>query len=146
MDHTKILTLLCTFLLLVCLTLSIVALTVMRNATDESLRLRKEAHVLLDTLDDSLAAMSALVERTKDSLPTFGKDEEGSVNTDGTFEALCIRLEGGRIGVYTESGRLLRILDLDPASLPPKERAALEKGIPIRSWQELIQLIQDYAH
>lgn len=144
MDHTKILTILCSFLLLVCLTLSIVALTVMRNATNESLALRKEAHTLLDTLDDSLDAMSELVEKTEDGLPTLGTDDQAGVGEG--FGSLCIRAEGGSIGVYTEGGQLLHILDLDLASLPPQERAALEKGITVRSWQELIRLIQDYAH
>lgn len=142
MDHTRILTILCGFLLLICLVLSIVALTVMRNATDESLTLRTEAYELLDALDASVEAMNKLEEK-ENSIQASTKEDEAESN--GGSESLCIRAEKGRVGVYTNSGRLIHILDLDLSSLPANEREALENGISVKSWKELIKLIEDYT-
>lgn len=143
MDHTKLMTILCAFLLLVCLMLSIIALTVMRNAVDESLALREKTHLLLNALEDSVEAMAALDRESeaegRPSSPTVDKEETAF------FEGLIVRAENGHVGVYSQSGELLRVLDIDISALPEKDRALLEKGIEVGSWRELLALIQDYV-
>lgn len=141
MDHTRLMTILCAFLLLVCLVIAVIALTVMRNAVDESQALRARAQNLLEELGDSVEAMNALEERYAESvfLPTGESEEESA---DGGF---TVRAEGGRIGVYTSEGKLIRILDIDLSALPRADRERLEKGIIVASLYELLALVQDYT-
>lgn len=143
MDHTKLMTILCAFLLLVCLVLSIIALTVMRNAVEESRGLREKTHLLLNALEDSVEAMAALDRETQTEeapLPPTSDKEETPF-----FDGLIVRIENGHVGVYTKGGELLRVLDIDPSALPKKDRDLLEAGIEIGSWKELLALIQDYV-
>ena len=143
MDHTKLMTILCAFLLLVCLVLSIIALTVMRNAVEESRGLREKTHLLLKALEDSVEAMAALDRETETEeapLPPASDKEETPF-----FDGLIVRIENGHVGVYTKGGELLRVLDIDPSALPKKDRDLLEAGIEIGSWKELLALIRDYV-
>lgn len=143
MDHTKLMTILCAFLLLVCLVLSIIALTVMRNAVEESRELREKTHLLLNALEDSVEAMAALDRETETEeapLPPVSDKEETPF-----FDGLIVRIENGHVGVYTKGGELLRVLDIDPSALPKKDRDLLEAGIEIGSWKELLALIRDYV-
>ena len=143
MDHTKLMTILCAFLLLVCLVLSIIALTVMRNAVEESRGLREKTHLLLNALEDSVEAMAALDRETETEeapLPPASDKEETPF-----FDGLIVRIENGHVGVYTKGGELLRVLDVDPSALPKKDRDLLEAGIEIGSWKELLALIRDYV-
>lgn len=143
MDHTKLMTILCAFLLLVCLVLSIIALTVMRNAVEESRGLREKTHLLLNALEDSVEAMAALDRETETEeapLPPASDKEETPF-----FDGLIVRIENGHVGVYTKGGELLRVLDIDPSALPKKDRDLLEAGIEIGSWKELLALIGDYV-
>lgn len=143
MDHTKLMTILCAFLLLVCLVLSIIALTVMRNAVEESRGLREKTHLLLNALEDSVEAMAALDRETETEeapLPPASDKEETPF-----FDGLIVRIENGHVGVYTKGGELLRVLDVDPSALPKKDRELLEAGIEIGSWKELLALIRDYV-
>ena len=143
MDHTKLMTILCAFLLLVCLVLSIIALTVMRNAVEESRGLREKTHLLLNALEDSVEAMAALDRETETEeapLPPASDKEETPF-----FDGLIVRIENGHVGVYTKGGELLRVLDIDPSALPKKDRDLLEAGIEIGSWKELLALIRDYV-
>lgn len=141
MDHTKLMTILCAFLLLVCLVLSIIALTVMRNAVEESRGLREKTHLLLNALEDSVEAMAALDRETEEApIPPASDKEETPF-----FDGLIVRIENGHVGVYTKGGELLRVLDIDPSALPKKDRDLLEAGIEIGSWKELLALIRDYV-
>lgn len=141
MDYTRLMTVLCAFLLLVCLVIAIIALTVMRNAVDESQALRARAQNLLEELGDSVEAMNALEERYAESV-FLPSGEDGEESQD---EGLTVRAEGGRIGVYTSEGKLIRILDIDFSALPRADRERLERGISISSLRELLTLVQDYT-
>lgn len=143
MDHTKLMTILCAFLLLVCLVLSIIALTVMRNAVEESRGLREKTHLLLNALEDSVEAMAALDRETEaEEAPIPPKSDKEETPF---FDGLIVRIENGHVGVYTKGGELLRVLDIDPSALPKKDRDLLEAGIEIGSWKELLALIRDYV-
>lgn len=137
MDVPKILTAICGFLLIVCLVLSITALVSLRNAIDETDALKVSANTILRKLNGYVETLEK--EQAEDSIPTVAPN--GSASSDG----YCIRAVGKKIGIYTADGALIQLLDVDPATLPPADRQALEGGITVKSWQEMLSLLADYT-
>lgn len=140
MDTSKILAILCCFVLIVCLVLSISTLVVLRNAIAENEVLQNDAKELVSELD-------GYVEELNQSKPN-NDSISASVNTDqnGTkWDSFCIKETNGQIGIYASDGTLLKVLDISVSALPPADRDALAKGIQINSWRELIALVQDYT-
>ena len=141
MDFSMLTSILCVFVLLVCLTLSITTLTVLRNALEENDVLQEDASALVEELNACVAELnSALADG--ESIPT-GSTPEGS--TDAASECYCLRTVNGKIGIYTAEGYLVRLLDVLVDDLPPTDREALSKGICVGSWREVISLLQDYT-
>ncbi len=140
MDISKIMTALCGFTLAICLTLSITTLTVLRNAVKENDAVQKEAQSLVDGLNE-YADQLRQEESDDDSLPTSA-DPSGTVTVSSVF---TVRESGGKIGVYTQEGYLIRLLDVSVDSLPPADREALRNGIRAESWKELLSLMEDYG-
>lgn len=133
MDTSKILMILCCFILIVCLTLAISTLTVFRNAVDESRAVQDEADELVDRMD---LLVDVFMEN---SIPVAGNpNDEGK-------DAFYLCEIDRRVGIYTADGYLLKILDIDIDSLPFSDREALANGIPLASWRELIAWVQDYT-
>ena len=140
MDTSKLLAILCCFVLIVCLVLSISTLVVLRNAIAENEVLQNDAKELVSELD-------GYVEELNQSKPN-DDSISASVNTDqnGTkWDSFCIKETNGQIGIYASDGTLLKVLDISVSALPPADRDALAKGIQINSWRELIALVQDYT-
>ena len=138
MDTSKILIILCCFVLIVCLTLCISTLVVLRNAIDEHGTVQKNAQTLVDSLDECVAELNEAITK-EDSI-------SASVNTESTAElTFLLRETEGKIGVYASNGELLKILDVSLEELPQSDREALSAGISVKSWRELISLIQDYT-
>ena len=140
MDASKILMILCCFVLTVCLTLCISTLVVLRNAIAENGTVQNDAKELVSELDGCVAELNEAITKN-DSI-------SASVNTDqtsGITGGFLIRESNGVIGVYSADGTLLRLLDISVNSLPAADREALAKGIKVNSWRELIALMQDYA-
>lgn len=140
MDTSKLLAILCCFVLIVCLVLSISTLVVLRNAIAENEVLQNDAKELVSELD-------GYVEELNQSKPS-DDSISASVNTDqnGTkWDSFCIKETNGQIGIYASDGTLLKVLDISVSALPPADRDALAKGIQINSWRELIALVQDYT-
>lgn len=52
---------------------------------------------------------------------------------------------GSIIGVYDETGRLLRTVNVRLDTLPAVDREALAVGIVAQSWQELLALVEQYS-
>ena len=140
MDISKLLTILCCFVLIVCLTLSITTLVVLRNAVAENYALQSEAEALVSELNGCVNVLNENIEQ-EDALPTVNE----STQTDVLSDAFCVREVNGKIGVYTSDGYLIRLLEANVDALPEKDREALKKGIVINSWRELIAIIQDYT-
>ena len=133
-------TLICAFVLVVCLTLSITTLTVLRNAMEENDSLQEEAAALVGNLNTCIGEMNEML--VDDSIPT-GSDTSIPSNTD--TDRFCIRAINGQIGIYTTDGYLVRLLDVSVDTLPQKDRDALNEGILVNSWRDLIAIIQDYT-
>ncbi|MBE6552740.1 MAG: hypothetical protein E7666_00195 [Ruminococcaceae bacterium] len=131
MDASKILLILCCFILIVCFTFCISTLTVLRNTVDESRAVQTEAAELVDQME------SLLSEYRDSSIPVLGETSDA--------DRFVLRETDGRIGIFTIDGYLLHILDVAVDTLPANDRAALASGIPLSSWKELISWVQDYT-
>lgn len=138
MDSAKLLMILCCFILIVCLTLCISTLTVLRNAVDEHDTIQNTARDLVNQLDVCIDVMKEMNNEENSLQTSTGNNQETGFN-------LCIREENGTIGIFDSDGTLLKRLDISPESLPQSDRELLKKGISVSSWQELISLLQDYT-
>lgn len=141
MDISKIWTAICGLTLAVCLTLSITTLTVLRNAVKENDAIQRQAQSLMDELNDCVEVLNQTQTNAEDSLPTSADTETVKPVTD----AFVVREVNGKIGVYTEDGYLIRLLEVSVDMLPAADRELLQKGIRVESWKELISLMQDYG-
>ena len=138
MDITKLFALLCGFLLIICLTLSITCLVVMRNAVEETSLWQTRAQALVNELDGCVQAMKEM--ETQD-LPVIAPDTNEQENSHTRYR---IRLDGDRIGVYDSDGYLIQHADLLATLLPPSERQRLQEGIWVDSWEKVGRFLQDY--
>lgn len=132
-DTSKILIILCCFILIVCLTLAISTLALLRNTVDEGRAVQNQAAELVGEMELLVGAFSDV------SIPVLGSGEE----TEAVGFYLCE--VDGQVGIYTSDGYLLKVLDVDISSLPPADREALAERIPLASWRELISWVQDYT-
>ena len=138
MDITKIFAVLCGFLLIICLTLSITCLVVMRNAVQETSIWQDRAEALVNELDGCVEAMKNIENEDVPVLaPEQGEPTEEKVR-------YCLRLDGDTLGVYDADGYLIKMLETRTALLPQKEREKLAAGIWAESWGEMQKLVQDY--
>ena len=138
MVFSKILTVLGSMLLAVCLTLSITTLVVLRNAVSENQVLQEDVRDCISELDGYVEDLKETTE--KDSVSTSTNIDNTQTKQDG----FCIRAEGKKIGVYTTDGYLVRILDVSLDTLPSADRELLTTGISVTSWNEALDVIQDY--
>ena len=138
MDITKIFAVLCGFLLIICLTLSITCLVVMRNAVEETAVWQERAEALVDELDGCVAAMKNI---ENEDLPVLAPDESDKKEEKVRY---CLRLDGDSLGVYDADGYLMKRLETRVSLLPPKEREQLASGIWVESWAQMQSLVQDY--
>ena len=136
MDISRIISVMCVFLLAVCLILSISALTVLRNTVDESTQACLEVQAFLNSMNEELKATEP---------PSAETEESNSVPTDVLYENFCMREVNGKIAVYTADGYLIRILDISVETLPEADQAALRQGICVSSWKEILALMQDFG-
>lgn len=138
MDASKILMTVCAVVLSITLILSILALSSLRNAVDESDSMRQEAAVLVDKLVDRLEEIET---DAKEEMPTL-KEDPSTTFVDGEY---WIRAVNDKVGIFTDDGALLHVLDVMLDSMSPSARAELEKGVSVGSVRELIDRLIDYT-
>ena len=137
MNRTRIILILCVFLLCACLVFAVTALTVLRNAVAETGQVRRDAQSMLDDMEDVL--------RQARTDPPKQPEDSGDAQQVGVlYDRFCIRESNGRVAVYTESGELVRLTDIPVATLPRSDRDALRDGIRFTSWKEVLSLLQDW--
>lgn len=136
MNWTRLILILCVFLLCICLVFSITAMTVLRNAVAETGKVRNEAQSLLNDFGAYLEEQERQVSRT-------GSDEPAK-QVSVLYDTFCVQESGGWVAIYTGSGELVRLTDIPVAALPQADRAALKEGIRFSSWKEVLALMQDY--
>ena len=137
MDVTKIFAVLCGFLLIVCLTLSITCLVVMRNAVTEAEGWQARAEDLVGVLDGCVQVMQ---NTDTEDIPVIAPDDtEKEKNT-----RYCLRSEGDTLCIFDADGYLIKRSDIRLSLLPQKEREKLTSGIWTNSWEQADRLLQDY--
>lgn len=137
MDTSKALTLLCALILAVCLVLSITSLVSLRHAVDESARLHDEVTYLKSELEDCIAVWKDTQRDPDPSLPTAGIPDADPL--------YLICATDTQIAIYAEDGALVRLIDVDPDTLPAADREELLAGIEVRGWQAVVARIADYT-
>ena len=138
MDITKIFAVLCGFLLIICLTLSITCLVVMRNTVAETSAWQDRARALVNELDGCVAAMKNI---ENEDLPVIAPETSDKNEEKAHY---CLRLDENRIGIYDADGYLLKQLETNAKLLPANEREQLTTGIWVESWVDVQKMIQDY--
>lgn len=133
MNISKFFTVICAFVLIVCLVLSITTLIVLRNAIAENQALQRRAEGLIGELDRSVNSLAIYEENT--DLPTAAEPREHYV----------VSLWQDCIAVFSSEGELIYCSSLSALLLPPSERRLLEKGIVVKDLSELIKLFSDYT-
>ena len=136
MDISRIISVMCVFLLAVCLILSITALTVLRNAVDESTQACMEVQCFLESLED---------QQINEEPPQTDIEVDNSIPVDVLSNHFCMREINGKIAIYTSDGYLVRLLDICVETLPHADQQALQQGIEVSSWKEILALIQDFG-
>ena len=136
MDITKIFAVLCGFLLIICLTLSITCLTVMRNAVAETSVWQGRAEALVGELEGCIQVIKDI---EVEDVPVIVPNENEEIDT-----RYCLRLDSNSIGIYDADGYLIKQLKTPISLLPSQERERLSVGIWVNSWAEAAKLMQDY--
>ncbi len=137
MDISRIISVMCVFLLAVCLILSITALTVLRNTVDESTRACMEVQGFLESLEEN--------QSVNEEPPETEVEVDNSIPVDVLSDRFCMREINGKIAIYTSDGYLVRLLDISVETLPHADQQALQQGIEVSSWKEILALIQDFG-
>ena len=93
----------------------------------------------------SLSALYTAAKAIRTSKETRVTDE--TKKTEDTQKSLSytIREYRGRIGVFSESGDLLEIIDTPIIALPQSDRDKLSLGITVRNESELSSFREDYS-
>ena len=138
MDITKIFAVLCGFLLIICLTLSITCLVVMRNAVDEASVWQSRAEALVNELGGCVEAIKNIED---EDVPVIAPDDSA---TNVEKARYCLRLEGDCLNIYDADGHLIKRAEALATLLPPNERKRLATGIWVDSWVDMQKLLQDY--
>ena len=138
MDITKIFAILCGFLLIICLTLSITCLVVMRNAVEETSVWQDRAELLVNELNGCVEAIKNI---ENEDIPVLAPETE---EKNEAAHRYCLRLDGEKIGIYDADGYLIEYLETNSMLLPTKEREHLSDGIWVKSWKDLQKLVQNY--
>ncbi len=140
MDFNKVMLSICAFILIVCLTLCITTLSVLRNAVAENGIIQKSASSLVDELNSCMDEMEELLEKNN--------SVEVSVNSkpnESEKELYLLRDAGGLITVFTKDGYLIKNTEIHTSTLPAADREALAKGIEAESWERVLELLSDYG-
>lgn len=141
---SRLLSCVSTLLLLLCLGFAVATLASLRNSVDETLRLKERASEVLSDFDARLAGLILPESDETENIPVSVDPADDPTETDLLSAPLVIRDIGGRIGVYSPDGYLIREIAVDPSLLPAADRQALLAGVEVRSYRELIERIQDY--
>ena len=138
MDASKILSIGSAVALAVCLILSIIGLTRIEKSIDQNTALQAEQDSMLEILENEMNQTEPTTQDNAVSIPTATPDNTAT----GGYR---IQSVGDKIGVYTLDGHLVRLIDVNPATLPRIDREALENGITVDSWERALAYLSDYT-
>lgn len=141
MDIPKVFTLLCAFMLIICIVLTVTCAMILKNTVEETEKWQLRTQNILDSVE-VFQNNNALNGDTQTEPPT--KEDCPSTEADILYNKFYIREENGKIAIYCDEGQLIRVLDVPVKLLSSKDQKKLREGIRVNSWNELIALIQDY--
>ena len=109
--------------------------------------------MLSKSRESAAAAAAQNEERMEDIFMRLERIEQADRQTDDesietNIDALgsngfLIRELDGKIGVYTKSGALLKVVDIPIKLFPRQEQQAIQNGIEVDSIDELLKIMQD---
>lgn len=146
MNIWKILIALCGMTLALTVLFAVSTRAALKETISEADRARENAESVLAKLRresekaDSIPAQATPMEPSDSSAGQTGQTPAPKPSEQGFF----LQTYNGRIGVFTGEGYLMRTLDVDIRTLPSADRAALENGIRVGSWKELVSRIEDF--
>lgn len=97
-----------------------------------------------ESVHDSTAPDTTAPETETES-ESIRQPEATAPETDAPTALYTVREVSGRIGIFDQSGVLVRTLNVPVATLPRTDREQLAVGIIIHSEQELQTLIEDFS-
>ena len=83
-------------------------------------------------------------------IPVFSETElesstETVLETQTTEAEYTVKSYEGKIGIFTDNGTLVRVIDVYIKTLPNADRTLLEKGFVVTGEAELRAIIEDYT-
>ena len=140
MFFSKYLNILCVFLLTIGICISLASLFALQDVLDENQSLQQKTELLLDELDQSLLRMEVIAEDAVEALASQSPSESDEERKPTIYR---LRSTGQNIGVYTADGNLIKLLDVNPKTLPLDIQNQLDEELGLSSWDELTRMIQD---
>ena len=136
MEQSKGWLLLVILLLGIFLAFSLFSVEALLHAIKENRTLQAENVALGNALQSCMLECES--HTPKEELPTVDRVDEPR-------DRYVVRSVNDLIAVYTETGSLVRLLEIDPAHLPAADREALANGITLDRWEDVLSLIADYT-
>ena len=143
MSIGRVFMILCGMILAVCLVFSVSALTVLRTAVAETDRVRKSAQEMVERLEENEKNASEALPVQGKADETESESEPESSGAETASAGYLLRECNGKIGIFTADGDLIRMEETSVETLPPRDREALQNGIPAKDWREVLSLLQD---
>ena len=83
-------------------------------------------------------------------IPVFSETDSDTMSetefeTESPAIEYTVKSYEGKIGIFSENGTLLQVIDVYIKTLPKADRSLLEKGILVRDEAELRSIIEDYT-
>ena len=142
MDISKLLTLLCAILLMITLLLSVTSVFMLKEISQWN----AGSYVKNEDENDSTEVTDNTESNEEETMVNSTENEvPPSIDADILYNQFYICEVNGKIGIFCDEGQqLIRMLNVNVATLPQSDREKLKKGIRVNSWNELVLLIQDY--
>lgn len=92
------------------------------------------------------SAVLILVAAVSPGYPGSAAQTSGPVELSEAEISYTVKTYGDKIGIFAEgSSTPLKVISVNPDTLPSDARALLEKGITVSGHKELLLLIEDYT-
>lgn len=140
MGLSKLFLLLGIGVLAVCLVLSITTLQVLRNAIGENDLIQENAYALVGELSGCVRALNEL---STPAIPVERETQEATEEVSAKTEGFWCRVAGDYVGIYNESGKLVKATEIRIDRLPASLREELKNGIYLASREEVLELLND---
>lgn len=99
----------------------------------------------ISQLENTLGSLEAKIDGLSVLVSANKNDTQANKNqTHSPDYKYLIKVQGGKVALFSSDGTLLREIEIPLRALPQKDRDMLSQGIKIKNDAELYSLIQDY--